>query len=349
MRRLFCVVLSLLMMMVFSTGMALAKSGKGNGHGNSGASSKAKAARVVNVKPQNSNSNASAIGKLQQELKTQKNNSRETGKFKDVKNHWAVQYIDNMVALGLLTGYPDETFAPDQPLTQGEAIILIWRLAGEDEEEADAEAIESTLDSTGSGEESTPDEEQDDEDVDEENNENEDEIDEDLDAATEEEEDSLDEVPGWARNSVEKAAGKGWINMNRFHSAVQASRAETAVTLAIALGLEPVDTSDMPFSDISSLDHQDVGYILALYQGGYITGSPGGKFNPNSAITRAEMAALMQRIIEENASEDVVEQNAMPEDDGSDDASDDQSDDSSEDASDDDSGEAPDEGTESEV
>jgi hypothetical protein len=121
-----------------------------------------------------------------------------------------------------------------------------------------------------------------------------------------EENTQLANVPAWARKDAGKAAKKGIINLNRFHSAEQASRTQTAVMIAKALGLKPVDIGTMPFKDGILISKEDVGYILALYQEGIITGSPNGNFNPNSAITRAEMASILQRILQKLATEVTV-------------------------------------------
>lgn len=134
-------------------------------------------------------------------------------------------------------------------------------------------------------------------------------VDDDVDQDIDENDDAYDQldIPAWAQTSFKKASHKGIINLNRFHSAVQADRAQIAVWIAKALGLEPVDTSDMPFSDGLLISQEDVGYILALYKAGYMVGAPDGKFNPNSFITRAEMATILERILgEENADNDSI-------------------------------------------
>ncbi|HCF71597.1 MAG TPA: hypothetical protein DER33_08465, partial [Syntrophomonas sp.] len=41
-----------------------------------------------------------------------------------------------------------------------------------------------------------------------------------------------------------------------------------------------------------------LGYVLALYQEGIISGTPNGYFNPNNYITRAEMAAILERLLD---------------------------------------------------
>lgn len=120
---------------------------------------------------------------------------------------------------------------------------------------------------------------------------------EDEDEEKDKDEDEFAEIPGWAKESVQEAAYKGVINLNRFHSHVQASRTQVAVIIAKSLELQPVDASSIPFKDGILISPEDTGYILALYQKGIIIGNPDGKFNPNSAITRAEMAIIMERII----------------------------------------------------
>lgn len=111
------------------------------------------------------------------------------------------------------------------------------------------------------------------------------------------------DVPAWVYKSYKKAAKHGIINVNRFHSSVQANRALIAVWVAKAMKLEPVDTTEMPYSDYLLISKDDLGYILALYKEGLMKGSPDGKFNPNSYITRAEMAAILQRILDEEATD----------------------------------------------
>mgnify|MGYP003817394495 CR=1 FL=1 len=185
----------------------------------------------------------------------------KAARFKDMEKHWAKGTIELLAGLGLLYGYPDGTFQPDQSVTQAECIELLMRLRGDvDEEDADEELDE--------------------------------EIDEDK------------EVPAWAQNAFKKAAKKGIINVNRFHSAVQADRALVAVWVAKAMQLDPVDTSEMPYSDYLLISKEDLGYILALYKEGLMVGTPDGKFNPNSKITRAEMAAILQRILDEEGNDE---------------------------------------------
>jgi len=51
-----------------------------------------------------------------------------THNFSDVYGHWAERYIASAAQRGWVTGYPDGTFRPDQPITRVEAMTLINRV-----------------------------------------------------------------------------------------------------------------------------------------------------------------------------------------------------------------------------
>ena len=51
-------------------------------------------------------------------------------KYTDTAGHWAEADIGKAHARGLITGYPDGTFRPDQPITRAEAIAVINRMLG---------------------------------------------------------------------------------------------------------------------------------------------------------------------------------------------------------------------------
>ena len=66
------------------------------------------------------------------------------GTFPDVldRHSWAAEYIEDMVSRGLIKGYTDGTFKPDNPISKLEAVILAARILGitEERNEAFAEA-----------------------------------------------------------------------------------------------------------------------------------------------------------------------------------------------------------------
>lgn len=120
----------------------------------------------------------------------------------------------------------------------------------------------------------------------------------------------LKEVPGWARDSVKKAVDLKVMSLDRFHPTQQASRAQTCVAFAKALKLAPIDNVDINFADQSLIDKDDLKYIMAMYQAVYITGTQGNYFLPEYNITRAEMATIMDRVLDDfkkdSGGEDIV-------------------------------------------
>ncbi|MDP4132399.1 MAG: S-layer homology domain-containing protein [Bacillota bacterium] len=57
--------------------------------------------------------------------------SKNTEVFSDVSsNYWGVGYINEAAELGLITGYPDGRFAPDDEITYAQAITVVIRMLG---------------------------------------------------------------------------------------------------------------------------------------------------------------------------------------------------------------------------
>lgn len=128
---------------------------------------------------------------------------------------------------------------------------------------------------------------------------------------------TLKSVPDWAKKAVRTAARNRIINIARFHSKMQATRLQTAVWIAKALGIEPADTTNIPFKDGILISKEDLGYIIALYNMGIIKGTPDGKFNPNSHITRAEIAAIIERLLQKSSADEGSENSGITEENSS--------------------------------
>lgn len=112
-------------------------------------------------------------------------------------------------------------------------------------------------------------------------------------------EDKLYGVPDWAKDAVKKGFHKKYLNTKRFHSQVQCDRLTAVVAIAKALGLKPVtDFTTNPFKDRGLISDEDYGYLLALYQEGYINGFPDGNFNPNKPLSRAQIASILAKLLE---------------------------------------------------
>lgn len=58
--------------------------------------------------------------------------------FSDTNDHWASDSIREAAAKGLLSGYADGTFRPDQLVTRGQMAVILWRMAEKPEPKATA-------------------------------------------------------------------------------------------------------------------------------------------------------------------------------------------------------------------
>ncbi len=115
----------------------------------------------------------------------------------------------------------------------------------------------------------------------------------------------LSDIPDWAKKAVSKGFQKQYLNHKRFHSQVQCDRLTACVAIAKALELDPVtDFSNNPFNDRGLINDEDYGYLLALYEAGYISGYPNGNFNPNSFLSRVQIANIIENLLEDLKDED---------------------------------------------
>lgn len=58
---------------------------------------------------------------------TEKEVHEKSAGFSDAKGHWAEAYIAVLAEKGVITGYEDNTFRPDNPITRAEAVAIINR------------------------------------------------------------------------------------------------------------------------------------------------------------------------------------------------------------------------------
>jgi hypothetical protein len=47
---------------------------------------------------------------------------------KDYEGHWAQSSIEKVISEGIMSGYPDGSFKPDQPVTRAELASVLIRL-----------------------------------------------------------------------------------------------------------------------------------------------------------------------------------------------------------------------------
>lgn len=107
----------------------------------------------------------------------------------------------------------------------------------------------------------------------------------------------------WARQSIISVMNKGWmigVSGTRFSPDEAVTRAQAAAILVRALGINKDDSNrgEQVLSDIEN--HWAYAEIMAAYENDLIVGTGEGRFEPEKALTREEMAVLLERVLDVN-------------------------------------------------
>jgi hypothetical protein len=241
--------------------------------------------------------------------KTQKNLAKQNNLyFYDLQDAlWAIASIARMKGFGIINGYDGNVFKPNNPVTQAEALAMIVRaLDMEEEAQEIARRFSGTYDAFGF------------------------ELDDsryrvDWDRFTDR--DELEEyledlarylqswskkvnnqylpfVPSssrWALGYILLAVEEGWVKISEVNPNAPASRAWISMIMVRALGYEDEALAQMnvklPYKDANAIPKGMVGYVAVAVELGLFQGYPGGKFQPNKTVTRAEMATIIDRFL----------------------------------------------------
>ncbi|MDR6551129.1 S-layer homology domain-containing protein [Paenibacillus qinlingensis] len=183
--------------------------------------------------------------------------------FKDIKGkefEWALNYIMSLVSRRIFDGYPDGTFKPQETVSRIEAITAAVRLMGLRDQAESAEEKATKLNFN--------------------------------DAAS---------VPSWAVGYVAVALENDLfaesdtnVNPNQ-----PADRLWATTLLVKALKLQDEAEANMnarlPFSDAASVPAGSVGYVKVAVDKGLVNGFEDNTFRPKQLVTRAQIAALLDR------------------------------------------------------
>ncbi|MEN3003663.1 S-layer homology domain-containing protein [Dehalobacterium formicoaceticum] len=178
-------------------------------------------------------------------------------KLKDVKGHWAEDAILMMNTKGFIKGYEDATFKPNKPVTQLEAIVMIVRAQGL-EDEAQDQKLNDLLKKTA-------------------------------------------QIPAWAEGYMAVALKENILDegeMLSFRPNQGAKRIQVALWITRALDLDDYLDSDddLPYLDKKDIPEDLYNAVVLISESGIMKGNNKNYFLPNKAITRAEMAILLERI-----------------------------------------------------
>ncbi|GAB7387133.1 hypothetical protein BSNK01_09690 [Bacillaceae bacterium] len=180
--------------------------------------------------------------------------------LKDVKEHWARQTIEKMTLLGVIKGYEDLTFQPNKPVTHAEAVAMVVRLLGlEGEAKARANADLPYLDEKS--------------------------------------------IPLWAKGSIAVALEKGLLEESKlFQGNKPASRLYVMMLLVNAVGTDfdwDWEAARVYFKDADNLREKERAYLAYAALRKLVSGYEDGTFRPHKPVTRAELAALLERVLAE--------------------------------------------------
>lgn len=178
--------------------------------------------------------------------------------FKDVPgNFWAANAINFLSAKGILQGYPGGNFRPDALMTRAQFVTALVRMTNMYLTTKGAPAFRDVA------------------------------------------------AGSWYYNAVEEAAVAGWVHGSGgyFDPGAPLTRQEAAAILAQYLdlgGMVQTAAGNPPlpldFQDAATVAPYAVGALAACQDAGLIQGFPGGTVGPNLPVTRAEAAAMLDRL-----------------------------------------------------
>lgn len=186
-----------------------------------------------------------------------------TLEFKDMQQaQWAIGHITRLQSQNVFQGFEDGTFRPNQAVTRVEAIVTTVRLMGL-EQEAKAKPADAKLHFKDA--------------------------------------DVFNKKYAWAKGYVLTALEHGLFDTSEdlIQPDVPASRLWVSSLLVKSLGYEKEALQQMnttpQFKDANAIPAGAVGYVNVAVKYNIISGYPDGTFQPNSPVTRAEMAVLLDR------------------------------------------------------
>jgi len=188
-------------------------------------------------------------------------------KFSDSKDYledmsWAMKAIEKLGAKGIITGYPDKSYKPQGKVTNMEALSLILKLTGNEEESRKKdEKVHSSLIQYQK---------------------------------------QWDLKWGWGYLFV--AVEKGILlpeEIKDFNPNQPIKRHELAKYLVRAIGktedAEKNMDSKLDFKDADAVPKASKGYVYMVNELGIMTGNENKQFKPNEPLTRAEIAVMIDK------------------------------------------------------
>ena len=187
--------------------------------------------------------------------------------FTDISTHWAKSYIERVAANGIVSGYDNGKFKPDNDVTVLESLVMISRLYDIDDDIKD-EIIEK------------------------------------YEPALKKMDNTLDNE--WAFEYLSVIIELGVVSQSGIEDMFSkktifqdANREEIAVLLTKAMMLgdeaQSLKVYSLPFADRAEISASARPYIYLMYDKDIIQGDSEKNINPSDSITRAEIATLLDK------------------------------------------------------
>ncbi|HEU4963845.1 MAG TPA: S-layer homology domain-containing protein [Bacilli bacterium] len=185
-----------------------------------------------------------------------------TNPFADIKQHWGKSNIELLANKGILTGYGDGSFRPNQTVTRAEIVTMLTRALGVSGYEAQTSKSFTDV-----------------------------------------------EASDWYSQVIREAVGVGLVNgdpKGTFRPNDKITRQEAAVLfsnglqlLADRVGQVDAPQKSLPFTDAATLPKWAQGAVSEAYGHGLISGYANGTFLGERQITRAEVASMLTKLLEQ--------------------------------------------------
>lgn len=110
-----------------------------------------------------------------------------------------------------------------------------------------------------------------------------------------------DSIPNWAESHIRRVISAGLLSGytdHTFRADGQLSRAQLAVIIARAAGLQLDETAEITFNDETEIPAWAQKEVSAAVKAGLIQGKGDGTFAPNETATRAEALTMIIRLLE---------------------------------------------------
>ena len=181
-----------------------------------------------------------------------------TPSFTDTQDYWAATFVDFLYNAGITTGYADGTFRPNQNITRAQFAAMLYRYLGLNE----ADYANVTLPFADAG-----------------------------------------SIADYALPAVKALYSEGIINGSTGSDGQLYFNPNSSLTRAQAAAMigrtqeKGYATTELTFTDASSIPSYATYYIQTMVAQGVISGYTDGTFRPNANITRGQMAKILYNLM----------------------------------------------------